>query len=125
MIKLADFRGPSTLVLFWNPACGYCSRRHGDLKAWKAGPGALPQAPRLLVVSTGDPHANRAMDLRSPVVLDEGFATGRAFDATGTPSAVLVDARGRIASDLAVGAPAVLVLAGTGQDRLQIKPSAV
>ena len=52
------------------------------------------------------------MGLRSPVVLDQGFNVGAAFGADGTPSAILVDERGRIASDLAVGAPAVLALAG-------------
>ena len=39
----------------------------------------------------------------------------RAFGATGTPSAVLVDAEGRIASDVAVGAPAVMGLAGASR----------
>jgi hypothetical protein len=52
------------------------------------------------------------MKLSSPVLLDQNFATGRAFGASGTPSAVLVDAEGRIASEVAVGAPAVLGLAG-------------
>jgi hypothetical protein len=46
------------------------------------------------------------------VVLDQQFATGRAFGASGTTSAVLVDAEGKIASEVAVGAPAVLELAG-------------
>ena len=44
--------------------------------------------------------------------LDDGFAAGSAFGATGTPSAVLVDERGRIASPVAVGAPEVLALVG-------------
>jgi hypothetical protein len=51
------------------------------------------------------------MGLTSPVVLDDGFVTGRTFGVSGTPSAVLVGAEGRIASDVAVGAPAVLALA--------------
>ena len=48
------------------------------------------------------------MGLSSPVVLDEHLAVGPAFGAPGMPSAVLVDERGNIASELAVGAPAVL-----------------
>jgi hypothetical protein len=72
-----------------------------DLKAWEANP--PDGAPKLLVVSQGIVEAIRAMGLRSPVVLDQGFTTGRAFGARGTPSAVLVDAEGRIASQLAVG----------------------
>jgi hypothetical protein len=45
------------------------------------------------------------------VVLDQPFSGGRAFGAPGTPSAVLVDSEGKIASELAVGGPAVLRLA--------------
>ena len=53
------------------------------------------------------------MGLRSPVVLDQqGMSVGRQFGANGTPMAVLVDAAGKIASELAAGAPAVLELAG-------------
>ena len=51
------------------------------------------------------------MELRSTVVLDQVFSVGSTFGANGTPSAVLVDEQGKIASELAVGAPAVLTLA--------------
>jgi peroxiredoxin len=108
-VALADFRGSNTLVLFWNPDCGFCARMLEDLRAWEAS--APPGAPKLLVVSTGTPEANQALGLRSPIVLDQGFATGNAFGVSGTPSAVLVDAKGNIASEVAVGAPAVLALA--------------
>jgi hypothetical protein len=62
------------------------------------------------VVSSETVGANRAQGLQSTIVLDEGFQTGAAFGASGTPSAVLVDDEGRIASELAIGAPAVLAL---------------
>jgi hypothetical protein len=55
------------------------------------------------------------MGLRSTVVLDQEFATGRAFGTNGTPTAVLIDEQGKIASELAVGAPGVLALAGASQ----------
>ena len=57
-------------------------------------------------------EANKEMGLHAPVLLDRQFATGRAFGAGGTPSAVLVDKEGKVASEVAVGAPAVLELAG-------------
>jgi hypothetical protein len=69
-------------------------------------------APRLLIVSTDDVAANQALGLRSPVALDGAFATGRAFGANGTPSAVLIDADGTIGSPVAVGAGAVFGLIG-------------
>jgi thiol-disulfide isomerase/thioredoxin len=108
-VDLEDYRGEKTLVLFWNPGCGFCQQMLPDLKKWEANP---PEgAPKLLVVSAGTEEANEAMELNSPVVLDQQFNTGRAFGAGGTPSAVLVDEEGKIASEVAVGAPAVLVLA--------------
>jgi peroxiredoxin len=111
MVHLADFRGSRTLVLFWRPGCGFCQRMLADLKAWEANPST--DAPRLLVVSTDSVADNQAMGLRSPVVLDQGnMSVGRLFGATGTPMAVLVDAEGKIASELAAGAPVVLALAG-------------
>jgi peroxiredoxin len=107
-VDLADFRGHPTLLLFWNPGCGFCQRMLDDLKAWEARP---PKgAPRLLVVSTGTVEDNRAQGLRASTVLDQGFSAGRQFGATGTPMAVLIDAQGRIASEVAAGAPAVLAL---------------
>jgi peroxiredoxin len=109
-IGLDDLRGSSTLVLFWNPNCGYCKAMLNDLKAWEANP--TEGAPKLVVFSSGTVEANRAMGLRSPVVLDDGFAVASSFGANGTPSAVLVDAENKIASDVAVGATAILTLAG-------------
>ena len=109
-VELADFRGEKTLVLFWNPGCGFCQQMLPDLKEWEA---TSPEdTPRLLVVSAGSEEANKEMGLASPVLLDQQFVVGRAFGASGTPSAVLVDAEGKVASDVAVGAPAVMELAG-------------
>ena len=108
-VELKDFRGEETLVLFWNPGCGFCQQILPDLKEWEAN---VPEgAPRLLFVSLGTMEANSEMGLRSTVVLDQQFSGGRAFGASGTPAAVLVDAEGKIASELAVGGPAVLELA--------------
>jgi thiol-disulfide isomerase/thioredoxin len=107
--ELKTFRGSETLVLFWNPGCGFCQQMLPDLKEWEANP--PEEAPKLLVVSAGTEEANKEMSLSSPVVLDQQFAVGRSFGASGTPSAVLVDKEGKIASEVAVGGPAVLELA--------------
>jgi peroxiredoxin len=113
-VNLSDFRSNKTLVLFWNPGCGFCQQMLADLKAWEAEP---PQgAPKLLVVSTGGAEANQALRLRSPVLLDEGFTVGPRFGIHGTPMAVLVDAEGKIASEVAAGAPDVLALASSGKN---------
>jgi methylamine dehydrogenase accessory protein MauD len=112
-VTLADFKGEETLVLFWNPGCGFCQQMLADLKEWDS---KAPEGPpKLLVVSAGSEEANREMGLSSTVLLDQNFAVGRAFGASGTPSAVLVDAEGKVASGVVVGAPAVLELAGAGR----------
>jgi hypothetical protein len=59
--------------------------------------------------------ANKEMGLSSTMLIDQGFQIGRSFGASGTPSAVLIDEEGRIASGVAVGAPRVLELAGAPQ----------
>jgi peroxiredoxin len=112
-VELADFRGEETLVLFWNPGCGFCQQMLSDLREWEQNP--PEEAPKLLVVSAGTQEANREQGLNSTVVLDQNFAVGRAFGASGTPSAVLVDAQGKVASDIAVGSPAVLQMAGASR----------
>jgi peroxiredoxin len=112
-VELADFRGEHTLVLFWNTGCGFCQQMLSDLKEWESQ--APEGAPRLVVVSAGTEEAIREMGLTSPILLDQQFATGRAFGASGTPSAVLVDAEGKVASGVAVGAPAVMELAGANR----------
>ena len=108
LVRLADFAGHPTAVLFWNPGCGFCQRMLDDLKTWESG--RPENAPKLLVVSTGDVERNREQGFSSPVVIDSGFNVGRAFGASGTPSAVLVGADGKIASGLAVGGPTVISL---------------
>jgi thiol-disulfide isomerase/thioredoxin len=114
-VSLQDFKGEQTLLLFWSPDCGFCQQMLPDLKEWEAN---RPKgAPGLLAVSAGTEEANREMGLTSTVVLDQQFAVGRAFGASGTPSAVLVDAEGKVASEVAVGAPAVLELAGSRQTK--------
>jgi peroxiredoxin len=113
-VKLRDYRGKATVLLFWNPGCGFCQQMVGDLKAWEED--KKPGASQLLLISSGTAEANRAMGLGSTVVLDPSFATAQAFGARGTPSAVLVDAKGKVASELAVGRPGVLALLGVTPD---------
>jgi peroxiredoxin len=109
IIGLRDVLGGRVLVLFWNPRCGFCQQMLNDLREWEAGP--PPEAPMLVVVSTGTMEENRAMGLRSQVLIDDDFKAATAFGATGTPAGVLIDATGRIASKVTAGAQAVLALA--------------
>jgi peroxiredoxin len=110
VISLMDFRGRETLLLFWNPSCGFCQKMLNDLHSREAD---FPStAPQLVVISSGTVEVNRAMGLRSKVVLDEGLQAMSVFGAAGTPTAVLLDANGHVASKIATGAEAVMALAG-------------
>ena len=123
-LELADLTGElvplvdadrDTLVLFWNPSCGFCQRMLDDVRAFERS--SPSGAPRLLLVSSGSVAENERLALRAPVALDPAFAAGAAFGSTGTPSAVLVDRRGNVASEFAVGASQVLALAAEATER--------
>jgi thiol-disulfide isomerase/thioredoxin/uncharacterized membrane protein YphA (DoxX/SURF4 family) len=108
-VELSSFQGEPTLVLFWDPGCGFCQQLLPTLKQWEESPPT--GAPRLLVVTRGAVEDNRAQGLRATMVIDPSFTVGPAFGVNGTPSAVLVDAEGKIASAAGVGAPGVMALA--------------
>jgi thiol-disulfide isomerase/thioredoxin len=111
LVKLGLPDDRDSLLLFWNPDCGFCRAMHDDLVAWERS--ANGHGPRLVVVSSGDAERTREDGFRSTVVLDPEFSAGEAFGAGGTPSAVLLGADGRVASNIAVGAQAVLALTGS------------
>lgn len=109
-ITLETIAGRDTLLLFWNPACGFCSSMRDEVLVWEQT--APPTAPQLLVISSGDADSTEAEGFTSLVALDHAFDAGSAFGAGGTPMAVLIDREGNIGSPLAAGAEAVFALAG-------------
>ncbi len=100
--------GKESVLLFWNPMCGYCQRMVGDLKLWEANQTA--ESPRLIVISAGTEESTRAHGFSSTVVLDHGTGVGRMVGAHGTPAAVRIDDTGHIATPIAPGMSAVLAL---------------
>jgi len=112
VVDLAQLRGRRTLLLFWNPSCGFCQQMLDDVKSWERNP--PKDAPELLIVAAGSPDDIRKQDLGSRVLLDPYFGASQVFNSGGTPSAVLIDEQGRVASDVGVGAPDVLAMARSG-----------
>jgi thiol-disulfide isomerase/thioredoxin/uncharacterized membrane protein YphA (DoxX/SURF4 family) len=109
---LTDVVAESTVIVFWNPGCGFCRSMHEDVRLWEE---HRPDgAPSLVVVSAGAVDDVRAEAFASTVLLDPEWTASAALGADGTPMAMLVDGDGRIASGLVTGAPAVLELLGTG-----------
>lgn len=114
VVDLGALDGHRTVLLFWNPDCGFCRAMLGELRSWER---VRPRtAPELVVISTGTVEVNREQSFRSRVLLDPVFGAGKVFGVGGTPSAVLVE-DGRVASEVGVGAPAVMELMGEGVRR--------
>jgi peroxiredoxin len=111
---LTSFRGRAVLLIFFNPGCGFCVRMAPDLAALPVDGAAGRPLP--LVVTTGDADPNQAFmekhGIRCPVVVQEAMTTAQAYQVSGTPMGYLLDEEGRIASGPAVGASALLELAG-------------
>jgi len=109
---LFDFAGEDVMLLFWSNTCGFCTDILPDLQRWQSR--APAGSPRLVLIASGTAEENRAANLPGTVLLDQHFLTGNAYGATGTPSAVLIDRDGKIASELVAGIPLVLALLGGG-----------
>jgi peroxiredoxin len=120
--SLAQFRGQPVWLIFFNPNCGFCREMVPKLAAIQSqrseGRGHRlggEQHPLLLVVSSGDAEKNRQLfaehRFTSPVMLQHDGEAAKAYQTHGTPSGYLIDPEGKIASELAVGAEALLKLA--------------
>lgn len=101
-LDLAELTDAETMLLFWDPSCGFCGQIAADVAALEVGTSVL-------LVSCGDPGAVRASGLTSPLVRDADFTVGNALQVPGTPAAVLVRQR-TTQSEVAVGGPEVLAL---------------
>jgi len=82
-----------------------------DLRTWND-ESRSDRDPGLIVFSEGTPEDHKDVVLKAPVVLDAGYKTAEKFGMHGTPSAVVVDEDGRIASETGVGASNIWALIG-------------
>jgi len=79
-VGLRDLFGQRTVVIFWNPGCGFCQRMLPDLKAFEDDP---PRgAPRLLLISSGDADRAREQGIQSTVAA----GADAVFELAGKPS---------------------------------------
>ena len=112
-LSLSDYAGRPVLLVFSDPDCGPCDVLAPKLERFaKETPGV-----NVVMVSRGDPERNRnkvaAHGLTFPVVLQEQWKLSREYAKFATPIAYLIDAEGRIAAGIAVGADAILALSLT------------
>ena len=122
-VRTKDFRGQDTLLVFWDPGCPFCRAMTEDVTRWEEKP---PKgAARLVFVASGDAEKieEASRNFRSRFIHDSEFEVGALFGSSVTPSAVLIDREGRIASIVEVGLPNVLALAGIRKVELPIASS--
>jgi peroxiredoxin len=120
---LAQYRGQTVLLIFYNPACGFCRElapklaaltRPADALSHPMGEGSGEGRPLPVIISTGEAETNRMFfgehKVGCPVLLQTDGEVSKAYQARGTPSGYLIDSESRIASELALGAEAALAL---------------
>ncbi|MGH7187097.1 MAG: TlpA family protein disulfide reductase [Pseudomonadota bacterium] len=116
-VDLTEFAGRLVLLVFWSPTCGWCLKLKPELQTWERSVGGA--VPPTVVLTTGSRDVNEGQGFLSPVLFDDGSLVARAYGSTGTPGAILVDAEGAIAAQLAVRGEGVMDLARKGESLLR------
>ena len=112
VVSTEDLLGRDTLLLFWNPTCPFCMGMSEDINRWEVD--SPEGAPRLVFVSSGEEEDVRIESARfkSQFLCDPELEVGVLFGTNLTPSAVLIDREGRIASLPTAGPERIMALAG-------------
>lgn len=116
-VSLESLLGRPLLLIFWSSRCSFCQAMVADLRRWEADP--PPDAPEIVLLNSGYDEA-RQEDFQALMLVDQDFDIGPLYGTNGTPSAVLIDGEGRIASSLATGANNILALAGIRRKELPL-----
>lgn len=103
----ATVRGAMVVVLFWDQACSYCNALDPELGDRI---GRFEAAGVALLVASASGGTRWPATAGVTVVADSDRRMANAFGSPGTPSAILVDAEGKVASTMAVGGDEVLAL---------------
>ena len=115
-VTLSSYRGRRVLVVFTDPHCGPCDALAPDLARLgrAGGNGGLS----IVAVGRGAVDENRLKaeqyEFTFPLVLQKRWEVSKAYGIFATPVGFLVDERGVIARDVAIGPDAVVALAEKG-----------
>ena len=113
-MTFSQWRGQRVLLIFFDPRCGFCRQMLPALAALPSDTAMGRPVP--LILSAGDATENQKIleqyPLSGPILLREGTEVAVAYQVGATPTGYLIDEQGHIASELAVGAQELLVLAG-------------
>jgi peroxiredoxin len=115
-LSLTDFRGQRVLLVFSDPDCGPCDELAPHLQELHEQRADL----QVLVVSRRAAEATRdkaaRLGLTFPIVLQKQWEISLKYAMFATPIGYLIDERGILASDVAVGVGPILALVGEAAD---------
>lgn len=113
-VAIADAAARTRLLVFWDTACGYCRRLGPQLAE-------LPDLESMVTIVVNRPAADALLHgLGARVLLDPIGEVMNMVGGTGTPSAVRIDANGRLASEPMIGGPAILEALGARAPTLKL-----
>ena len=105
-----DFLGRTTLVAFSSPTCGHCAQLMAEIRDWESR--RTENGPTMVVFSDGAEKEEKALGLETPIIIDKDYRTASGFGMRGVPSAVLVNEKGIIVTEAAIGPPNIWTLIG-------------
>src|SRR5215831_11036486 len=102
-LSLSELRGKPVLLVFSDPHCGPCNALAPELEKFHR---EHPET-ELVMISRGEPRDNRAKvkghGFTFPIVLQQQWEISRRYAMFATPIAYLIDEKGFIVEDVAVG----------------------
>lgn len=104
------FSGSESVAFFLSTTCAHCAEMIDQIRKWEVSPER--NGTKAVVFSEGDPELHLSYGLSTPIALDRAYRVATGMGMFGAPSAVLIDADGKIASETAVGGPMIWALVG-------------
>ena len=106
-VKLADFKGKTVVLEWFNPECPYVKNAHTKGSLVSTAKKHTDKGIVWLAVNSGAPGkqgqgaeknkaASKSFNMGHPVLLDESGATGKAYGATNTPHMYVIDKAGNL-----------------------------
>jgi peroxiredoxin len=109
-LSLSEYRGKKVLLVFSDPQCGPCDALMPELEKAYRQSGEM----QVLMVSRGDVADNhkkvRQHKLTFPIALQKKWEISKRYAMFATPIGYLIDEQGITASEVAIGAEAILAL---------------
>ena len=109
-ITEANLTGRKTLVTFTSRSCPHCSVLMEQIRDWELN--KKPDDPGFVIFADEEPTEHKEFALESPILVDPKYLVAKKFGLYGAPSAVLVNEKGIIVTEAAIGPPNIWALIG-------------